>query len=82
MFAPRKLTFSALMATCMSTLIGAAITTTKVGLGANWWPTFTATAAVAFTVALPVGVFVTPLAEHIVTLIFGEQTPAKNGAKA
>ncbi len=80
MFAPRKLTFSALMATCMSLLIGSAITTTKAGFGPQWWPTFIGTAPVAFAVALPVGVFVTPLAERIVSILFGPEL--KEGEKA
>ena len=77
MFKVRKLLFSALMATCMSLLIGSAITTTKVGLGPAWWPTFIGTAPVAFAVALPVGVFVTPLAQWIVTAILGEEPQPK-----
>ncbi len=77
MFAPRKLTFSALMATCMSLLIGSAIMTTKVGFGPDWWPTFIGTAPVAFAVALPVGVFVTPIAEWVVTLLFGRPDSGK-----
>jgi len=81
-FSARKLTFSALMATCMSMLIGSAITTTKAGLGPQWWPTFAGTVPVAFAVALPVGVFVTPLAERIVNLLFSKPTDTQKGERA
>lgn len=77
MFTARKLAFSALMASFMSILIGATLTTTKAGIGPQWWSQFFATFPVAFAVALPVGVFVTPVAERLVTLVFGDD-PSSN----
>ncbi len=72
MFAPRQLAFSALMATIMSALIGGALTLIRAGAD-GFWSAFWGTAPIAFAVALPVGVFVTPLVQKLVLIMFGPE---------
>lgn len=70
----RQIVFSVLMATIMSVVMGAALTLIRIGPD-RFWSGFLSTAPIAFAVALPVGLLVTPLAQRLVCLVFGPETP-------
>ena len=70
MFEKRTLLFSSLMATMMSLLIGSGITLTRNGL-TGFWGAFAETAPIAFAIALPTGIFVTPYVQKLVIAILG-----------
>ena len=70
MFEKRTLLFSVLMAGIMSILIGSGITLIKTGI-AGFGSAFAQTAPIAFGVALPTSIFVTPLVERLVDRLLG-----------